>query len=105
MGKRGRAVLGVGRDLAGLGEGAKRSGLAMSALELARRLDRGGCEPCEACGCEGIDPVTDRDAATVAAELRQTMVELRRQFPLAKRKDGKVDEISARRAARRAGSG
>jgi hypothetical protein len=84
-------VASVGRDLAGLDLGARQSALAASASSLARRLDADKL-------------LTARDHATLAAELRQTMAELRRQYQPAKRQEDQVDEIRARREARRAES-
>lgn len=82
----------VQRDLEALDEQARKSGLAASALTLARRLD-------------GDDLLTARDQATLAAELRQTLAELRRQFPQAKRQEDPIDQLRARREARRGASG
>lgn len=82
----GKVESAVRRDLRSLDAGVRRSGLAESALALARRMD---------------DPEqSDRDAATVARELRSTMAALRAVRPAVQRKD-KVDEVAARRAARR----
>jgi hypothetical protein len=88
--RRGPVELAVRRDLARLDDEAKRSGLAASALALAQLLD-------------GTSPLTARDQATVAAELRQTLAELgKRATP--KRQEDEVDQLRARRDARRAGS-
>jgi hypothetical protein len=93
--KRGKVELAVFRDLP---KDRRRSWPATVALELARRLDRPGCEPCEACGCEGTEPISDRDAVTVMRELRTILAGFPK--PVAKTKD-RVDEIGAKRAARR----
>jgi hypothetical protein len=85
-GKAGKIELAVRRDLRALDSQARRSGLAEAALELARRLD--------------VREVADRDAATLARELRATLTELRMVRPATPEKDN-VDELNARRAARR----
>lgn len=86
--RRGPVERAVRRDLAQLDDEAKRSGLAASALALAQLLD-------------GNSPLTARDAATVAAELRQTLAELgRRAQP--KRQEDEVDQLRARREAKSA---
>jgi hypothetical protein len=83
--------LAVRRDLAGLHDEARRSGMAASALALAQLLD-------------GTSPLTARDVATVAAELRQTLAELRKKAKPKARED-KVDQLRARREARRNAAG
>lgn len=86
--RRGQVELAVRRDLARLDEQARKSALAASAVALAQLLD-------------GTSVLTARDAATVAAELRQTLTELaRRATP--KRQEDTLDQLRARRSARRA---
>jgi hypothetical protein len=85
--KRGPVELATRRDLAGLGENLRApSGLAASALVLAQLQD-------------GTSPLTARDTATVAAEYRQTMAELRKRKPVAQQEDS-LAKRRARRATR-----
>jgi hypothetical protein len=79
----------VARDLEALGEQTDApSGLAASALALAQLLD-------------GSWVLTARDTATIAAELRQTLAELRRQKPQAPPGEDSLAQRRARRAASR----
>jgi hypothetical protein len=83
---RGPVEQAVRRDLTRLAPEARRSGLAASALALAQLLD-------------GNSPLTARDAATVAAELRQTLAELSKKAPARPTEDS-LAKRRARRAAR-----
>lgn len=75
---------GVLRDLAEMGALAE-SGLAATALNLARRLDAADVRPAA--------------ASMLAAQLRATLLDLRKLAPPAVEEDG-VDELRARRAQR-----
>ena len=72
-----------------LAPGVRPSGLAQTALWTARRLDGG---------------VDDRDAANLVRELRATLGEIRRLSPPKVAKDG-IDDLGAKRAARRSSAG
>jgi hypothetical protein len=79
----------VRRDLKAAGETLRApSGLAASALALAQQMD-------------GNLLLGPRDAATVAAELRQTLAELRKRAPQAPPQEDSLAQRRARRAAAR----
>lgn len=82
--RRGRVEAAVVRDLAQFPPELRRGALATACLALARRMDDSN--------------LSDRDAATLARELRYLMAALPR--PAVQRRD-QVDEIKARREARR----
>jgi hypothetical protein len=85
--QRGLVEQAVRRDLKAAGQNLRiPSGLAASALALAQLLD-------------GNSPLTARDAATVAAELRQTLAELSKKAPARSTEDS-LAKRRARRAAR-----
>lgn len=75
----------VRRDLSQMPAELAESGLAATALDLARRLDSPG--------------VTPTPASMLAAQLRTTLLDLRKLAPPAVQEDG-VDELRARRASR-----
>jgi hypothetical protein len=84
--RRGPVEAAVARDLRQLPPELRRSGLATATLTLAKRLD---------------DPeTTDRDAAGLLREVRASLLELRKMAPPAP-KSSRVDEIKAKREARR----
>jgi len=86
---RGPVEQAVRRDLRAAGQNLRAlSGLAASAVALAQLLD-------------GTSPLTARDQATVAAELRQTLAELGKRKPAATQEDS-LAKRRARRAARTA---
>lgn len=90
--KRGQVEQATRRDLAELGEDlAKPSGLAASLLVLAQIQD-------------GNSPLTARDTATIAAEYRQTMAELRKRATPKPQEDS-LAKRRARRAATRGAAG
>lgn len=95
MTKRGPMELATRRDLQAAGIDLRTpSGMAASALNLARWLD----------GSEGL--LTPRDAATLHAEYRQTMAEVRKAHPpAAKTEDDSLAKRRARRAAARGAAG
>jgi hypothetical protein len=74
----------VRRDLAAM-PGLAESGLAATALDLARRLDAADVRPAA--------------ASMLAAQLRATLLDLRKLAPPVAEEDG-VDELRARRAER-----
>lgn len=84
--RRGPVELGVRRDLARLDKPARTSGLAATALRLAVLLDG--------------ELVTERDAAAVAAQMIRALEALSKLRPAISQEDP-VDELRARRAARR----
>jgi hypothetical protein len=89
---RGPVEQAVRRDLEAAKENLRApSGLAASALALAQLLD-------------GNSPLTARDAATVATELRQTLAELARRKPAQPQEDS-IAKRRARRAAARGAAG
>jgi hypothetical protein len=77
----------------------QKSGMALSALRVARIVDlKGTCENCgEVCEHSRIDP---RDLAALIRELRVTMIELMKLSPPAPAKDD-IDDLAARREKRR----
>jgi hypothetical protein len=104
--RRGIVELAVSRELKALPLEAQRLGLASLATELARMVDQ---EPipavCARCAeefeieADGLDP---RDLAALSKELRATLADLA-SFKETKAKGGKVDDLNARRQARRSG--
>jgi hypothetical protein len=90
--RRGPVELATRRDLVDLGENLRSpSGLAASALVLAQLQD-------------GTSPLTARDTATVAAEYRQTMAELKKRAQPRPQEDS-LAKRRARRAARSGATG
>lgn len=90
--RRGAVETATRRDLEAAGHDLKAlPALAASALALAQILD-------------GSSPLTARDVATVAAELRQTLAELARKQP-AKPQEDSLAKRRARRAAARGAAG
>lgn len=88
MTRRGPVELATRRDLRASGLDLRTpSGLAASALNLAKWLD----------GSEGL--LTPRDAATMAAEYRQTMAEVRKAHPKVATQEDSLAKRRARRAA------
>jgi hypothetical protein len=79
------AVAAVRRDLAGLPRELAESGLAATALAMAQRLDAGGGSPSEC-----------------AKALTDVLLKLRELAP-PKQERTRLDDLSARRAARLAG--
>lgn len=79
----------VRRELRALTSEARGSGLAQTVLELAKHMD------------SALLPA--RDAAMVARELRIALAELRKMSPTVVR--SKVDEVRARREARKRAAG
>jgi hypothetical protein len=105
MATQGEVEQAVRRDIRRLPAAERRSGLAMTALALARLLDGEFAAVCRECGSDVAVLVTasSRDSASVAGQLRATLAELRRSMPAAKAKQrDSVDELRDRRAARRA---
>jgi hypothetical protein len=90
--QRGLVELATRRDLTELGENLRKpSGLAASLLVLAQIQD-------------GTSPLTARDTATVAAEYRQTMAELKKRAQPRPQEDS-LAKRRARRAAARGAAG
>jgi hypothetical protein len=88
--QRGEVEQATRRDLGNLGVDLRApSGLAASLLSLAKWID----------GSEGL--LTPRDAASMAAEYRQTMAELRKAHP----QQAPQEDSLAKRRARRSAAG
>jgi hypothetical protein len=90
--RRGMVELATTKDIGALPESVRESGLAQAAITLARTVDT-----LNSAGEFG----SERDLATVARELRLYMVELAKSEGSGA-KGGKVDDLNARRQARRA---
>jgi hypothetical protein len=93
--RRGMVELAVARDIEALPERVRGSGLALTAVTLARVVDM-----LNSTGQPGYS----RDLAAISKELRATLTELAKSgAPGAK--GGKVDDLQRRRAARRNAAG
>ncbi|HJV08912.1 MAG TPA: hypothetical protein VJ653_04500 [Acidimicrobiales bacterium] len=87
----------------GLDPKLRRGALAMAAFEVARQLDD-GVEVVDVWGERRAVRTSAKDTAALTRELRAALAELRALAPPKAERDG-VDDLAARRSARRATAG